>query len=217
MLQIFKHIAFYIALPLLLSSCTTIRGIKEVSCHLADTISQRDLRLASIYHSTIGDRDTICNTDRYLEEIGQLEIDTGIIYIRTVLDKEYNIESMYVYDDNRSLLYCWFRFIYDSENRYNSVPIGREYTFNSQGDITEIENHEEGYSICHEQAMYIGDRYSKWKASKKLPERALGRGIWHGKKIWKYHYTDRKRQRKMLVIDGCSGKILKKYDVLVTY
>lgn len=215
MLQILRHIAFYITLSLLLSSCTTIKGIKGVSCHLADTISQSDLHLASIYHSTIGCRDTIGNTDRYLEEIMQLEIETGIIYIRTVLDKEYNIESMYAYDDNRSLLYCNFKFISDSE--YNSVPIGREYSFNSQGDITEIINHEEGYSICHKQAIYIGDRYSKQKASKEYPKRILVRGEWQGRKVWEYHYTDRKKRNKMLVIDGNSGKILKKKDVFVTY
>lgn len=215
MLQIFKHIAFYITLPLLLLSCTTIRGIKDISCHLVDTISQRDLHLASIYHSTIGDRDTICNTDRYLEEIMRLESETGIICIRTVLDKEYNIKSVYAYDDNRSLLYCNFKFI--SDNEYNSVPIGREYSFNSQGDITEIVNHEEGYSICHEQAMYIGDRYGKRKASKECPKRILDRGTWRGRKVWEYHYIDRKRQDKMLVIDGNSGKILKKKDVFVTY
>lgn len=215
MLQIFKHIAFYIALSLFLSSCTTIRGIKDISCHLEDTISQHDLHLASIYHSTIGDRDTICNTDRYLEEIMQLESETGIIYIRTVLDKEYNIKSVYAYDDNRSLLYCNFKFI--SDNEYNSVPIGREYSFNSQGDITEIVNHEEGYSICHEQAMYIGDRYGKRKASKECPKRILDRVTWRGRKVWEYHYIDRKRQDKMLVIDGYSGKILKKKDVFVTY
>lgn len=216
MLQILRHIAFYIALPLLLSNCTTIRGIKDISCHLTDTISQSDLHLASTYYAAIGNSDTICNTDRYLEEIMQLlEDETGIKYARILVDKRYNVRSVYVYDANRSLLYCYFEFISDSE--YNRVSIGREYRFNSQGDITEIVNNEEGYSVCHEQAMYIGDRYSRRKASKEFPERGLARDTWQGKKIWEYHYTDRKRQRKMLIIDGCSGKILKKKDVFVTY
>ena len=104
-----------------------------------------------------------------------------------------------------------------SDSDYNSVPIGREYKFNSQGDITEIINHEEGYSICCEQAMYIGDRYSKRKASKEHSKRILDRGKWQGKKVWEYHYTDKKQQDKMLVIDGNSGKILKKKNVFVTY
>lgn len=215
MLQILKHIAFYMVLSLLLSSCTTIRGIKDISCHLVDTISPKDLHLAPTYHSTIGNSDTICNNDRYLEEIMQVESETGIIYIRTVLDREYNIKSMYAYDDNRSLLYCNFKFISNSECK--SVLIGREYSFNSQGDITEIINHEEGYSICCEQAMYVGDRYSKRKVSKEYPRRILDRGKWQGKKVWEYHYTDKKQQYKMLVIDGNSGKILKKKDVFVTY
>ena len=216
MLQVLRHIAFYIVLSLFPSSCTTIRGVKEMSCYLNDTISQRDLHLATNYHVSVGDEDTIYNTDRYLEIIKRLTIDkTDTIHIRTVLDKEYNIESMYVYYNNGSLWYCTFKFICDS--RFNGVPIGREYSFNSQGDITEIINHEEGYSICYEQAMYIGDRYSKRKASMKYPERILERGEWQDKKVWKYHYTGRKRQRKMFVIDGRSGKILKKYDVYITY
>ena len=75
----------------------------------------------------------------------------GVKYLRTVTDKEHHIKSVYAYDDDRNLLYCNFEFMSDSD--YNSVPIGREYKFNSQGDITEIINHEEGYSICCEQAM----------------------------------------------------------------
>ncbi len=65
--------------------------------------------------------------------------------------------------------------------------------------------------------MYIGDRYSKRKASKEHSKRILDRGKWQGKKVWEYHYTDKKKQDKMLVIDGNSGKILKKKNVYVTY
>lgn len=215
MLQILRHTAFYITLFLLLSSCTTIKGIKEVSCHLVDTISQRDLRLATTYNVAVGNKDTICRSDRYFEEIMQFEDGISVKYLRTVTDKERHIKSVYAYDDDRNLLYCNFEFMSDSD--YNGVPIGREYKFNSQGDITEIINHEEGYLICCEQAMYIGDRYSKRKASKEYPRRILDRGKWQGKKVWEYHYTDKKKQDKMLVIDGNSGKILKKKDVFVTY
>ena len=145
----------------------------------------------------------------------QFEDGMGVKYLRTVTDKEHHIKSVYAYDDDRNLLYCNFEFMSDSD--YNSVPIGREYKFNSQGNITEIINHEEGYSICCEQAMYIGDRYSKRKASKEYSKRILDRGKWKGKKVCEYHYTDKKKQDKMLVIDGNSGKILKKKDVFVTY
>lgn len=216
MLQILRHTAFYITLFLLLSSCTTIKGIKEVPCHLVDTISQRDLRLATTYNVAVGNKDTICLSDRYFEEIMQFEDGISVKYLRTVTDKEHHIKSVYAYNDDRNLLYCNFEYMSDSD--YNSVLIGREYKFNSQGDIiTEIVNHEEGYSICCEQAMYIGNRYSKRKASKEYPRRILDRGKWQGKKVWEYHYTDRKKQDKMLVIDGNSGKILKKIDVFVTY
>ena len=58
---------------------------------------------------------------------------------------------------------------------------------------------------------------SKRKASKEYSKRILDRGKWQGKKVWEYHYTDKKKQDKMLVIDGNSGKILKKKDVFVTY
>ncbi len=215
MLQVLRYTAFYIALFLLLSSCTTINGIKKVSCHLTDTISQRDLHLTATYNVAVGNRDTICCSDRSFEEMMQFEDGMGVKYLRTVTDKEHHIKSVYAYDDDRNLLYCNFEFMADSD--YNSVPIGREYKFNSQGDITEIINHEEGYSICCEQAMYIGDRYSKRKASKEHSKRILDRGKWQGKKVWEYHYTDKKKQDKMLVIDGNSGKILKKKNVFVTY
>lgn len=215
MLQILRHIAFYSTFFLLLSSCTTIKGIKEVPCHLVDTISQRDLHLDTTYHITAGDRDTVCNTDRYLEEIMQFENEVGVKYLRAVTDKEHHIKSVYAYDNDRNLLYCNFEFISDSD--YNSVVIGREYKFNSQEDITEIINHEEGYSICCEQAMYIGERYSKRKASKEYPIRILDRGKWQRRKVWEYHFTNRKKLYKMLVIDGNNGKILKKKNVFVTY
>ncbi|AST53699.1 hypothetical protein DW692_17520 [Parabacteroides distasonis] len=182
---------------------------------MTDTISLRDLHLTAAYNVAVGNRDTICCSDRSFEEMMQFEDGMGVKYLRTVTDKEHHIKSVYAYDDDRNLLYCNFEFMSDSD--YNSVPIGREYKFNSQGNITEIINHEEGYSICCEQAMYIGDRYSKRKASKEYSKRILDRGKWQGKKVWEYHYTDKKKQDKMLVIDGNSGKILKKKDVFVTY
>lgn len=171
------------------------------------------MHLTATFHGIAGHSDTICNTDDCLEKM--IQLDDEMKYIRTVLNKQHHIRSVYAYNDDGNLRYCYFEFIPDNE--YKGVPIGREYTFSPQGDITGIINHEEGYSICHKQAMYIGDRYSKRKASKEFPERILGRGTWQDKKIWEYHYTNRKRQKRMLVIDGCSGKILKKMDVFVTY
>ena len=185
MLQILRHTAFYVVLFLLLSSCAAIKGVKEVSCHWVDTISQQNLHLATTY-----------------------------IYLRTVTDKVHRIISLYNYDNDRKLLSCFFEFM---PNKYNWVRIGREYKFNLKGDIIKIINHEDGYSICSEQAMYIGDRYSKRKASKKYPKRSLNRGKWQGKNIGEYHYINRKKQNKMLVIDGNSGKMLKKLDVIITY
>lgn len=217
MLQRFRHIAFFvITLPLLLSSCATHRRVKDISCYLNDTVKQSDMRLTTTFHATTGHSDTICDTDDRREEIEIMPCDGGIRYGRTVLDKRHNIESFYAYDEDGYLRYCRFAFVPDKV--YNGgVLIGRDYTFNQQGDITETCNHEEGYSICYKQAMYIGDRFCKRKASKKFPTRILARGTRQGKKIWEYHYMNRKRQKKMLVIDGCSGKVLKELEVIVTY
>lgn len=187
MLQILRHTAFYVVLFLLLSSCAAIKGVKEVSCHLVDTISQQDLHLAPTYNVAVGNSDTICCSDRCLEEIMQSDVNGTNIYFRTVTDKEHRIISQYIYDNDRKLLSCFFEFM---PNKYNWVRIGREYKFNSKGDIIKIINHEDGYSICYEQAMYIGDRYSKRKASKEYPERILNRGKWQGKNIWEYHYIN---------------------------
>lgn len=214
MLQILRYTAFYVVLFLLLSSCAAIKGVKEVSCHLVDTISRQDLHLATTYNVEVGNSVTICCSDRCFEEIMQLGMNGTNIYFRTVTDKENRIISQYIYDNNRKLLSCLFYFV---PNEFNWVRIGREYKFNSKGDIIKIINHEDGYSICCEQAMYIGDRYSKLKASKEYPRRILNRGKWQGKNIWEYHYINRKKQNKMLVIDGNSGKILKKLDVIITY
>lgn len=104
MLQVLRYTAFYIALFLLLSSCTTINGIKKVSCHLTDTISQRDLHLTAAYNVAVGNRDTICCSDRSFEEMMQFEDGMGVKYLRTVTDKEHHIKSVYAYDDDRNLL-----------------------------------------------------------------------------------------------------------------
>lgn len=212
MIQILRCVTYYIALSLLLSGCITIKSVKDISCYLNDTIYQSDLHLAPTYHTTIGYGDTICNNDRYLEEIMQL--DGEIKYLRTILNKQHNIRAYYAYDGDRNLRCCFFEYI--SYNGYGA-SIGREYDLNSQGNIINEVNNEEGYSICYKQAIYIGNRYSKWKAHKEFSGRILERGTWQGRKIWGYHYINRKRQSKRLIIDGRSGKILKKYNVFVTY
>lgn len=88
MLQILRHTAFYVVLFLLLSSCAAIKGVKEVSCHLVDTISQQDLHLVTTYNVEVGNSDTICCSDRCFEEIMQLGVNGTNIYFRTVTDKE---------------------------------------------------------------------------------------------------------------------------------
>lgn len=74
MLQILRYTAFYVVLFLLLSSCAAIKGVKEVSCHLVDTISRQDLHLATTYNVEVGNSVTICCSDRCFEEIMQLGV-----------------------------------------------------------------------------------------------------------------------------------------------
>lgn len=105
MIQILRYVIFYIALSLLLSGCITINGVKDISCYLNDTIYQSDSHIAPTYNTTIGYGDTICNNDRYLEEIMQL--DGKIKYLRTILNRQHNVRSYYSYDGDRNLR-CYF-------------------------------------------------------------------------------------------------------------
>lgn len=73
MLQVLRYTAFYIALFLASIKLHINNGIKKVSCHLTDTISQRDLHLTATYNVAGGNRDTICCSDRSFEEMMQFE------------------------------------------------------------------------------------------------------------------------------------------------
>ena len=199
---VIRLITLSILLIISLSSCKSIYfyNWKDIDCSFDDSIKEQDRKLNM--------NDTI-STDSLSVNI--LRIDAA--YAKIVTYNYKKIQKVLVYDENFNLSNCYFLGIhYDSK-----VDIGNEYYFDKHGNIIQTINTDKGYNICWKQAIYIGDMYTHKKRSIIYPKTWLEKKQNSKKNTWRYFYTNKKNKRRVIVINGNNGKVMKTLDVQTDY
>ena len=95
-----------------------------------------------------------------------------------------------------------------------TTMVGREYYFDELGNVTEIKNLDEGYSICWEQAEYIAKCYSGKLYAGQLDKQigiSIDNNTFIEGKVWVYRADDRRKRFYFRVfIDANTGEIIHK-------
>ena len=191
-----------ISILIFASSCSTlksIQGYKQISC-VADTVSNEDLKRLDITKYELWKTvDCGNHTDRLITLSGG--------YARFLRYKKNNFGKSIEYDSlgRITLLTFWI----------GTTMVGREYYFDELGNVTEIKNLDEGYSICWEQAEYIAKCYSgklyAGELDKHYGPELICYNVHVEGKIWSYRADDRRKRFCFRVfIDGNTGEIIHK-------
>ena len=193
----------------------SISGYKNISCVMADTVTAEDKIILDIAKYKIPEGKTYGHIEYdgysdYVEQRGK-----GYFRIPKYDSEYYKIPN---YENGIQKLMN-----YDSLGRITSLTfvvseiiVGREYYFDESGNITEIKDNNEGYSICWQQAIYIGKRYVGKRSGGRLAktdkfynedtELDERRNAW----MWIYYKKyGKKRGTRGLIFDGNTGELLR--------
>ncbi|WP_282918101.1 hypothetical protein [Porphyromonas macacae] len=127
-------------------------------------------------------------------------------YTKRIYYKKTGIEKILCYDSNQKIRYAFFE--------YSEARIGPRYYFDEHGNITDSVDTDAGYTICWAQAMAIGKAHAGHKIHKTKPNLILTK---EDEEIirWQFFYTNKKEERKRVIIDGQTGRILEERRVVV--
>ncbi|WP_282918106.1 hypothetical protein [Porphyromonas macacae] len=135
-----------------------------------------------------------------------LSMGEGKEHTKYVYMKKAGIKKIMRYGPTNNIRYAFFQ--------YSEADIGPQYDFDEHGNITDSIDTDAGYTICWAQAMAIGKAHAGHKMHKTKPNLILTK---EDEEIirWQFFYTNKKEERKRVIIDGQTGRILEERRVVV--
>ncbi|WP_373811121.1 hypothetical protein, partial [Porphyromonas macacae] len=135
-----------------------------------------------------------------------LSMGEGKEHTKYVHMKKAGIRKIMRYGPMNNIRYAFFQ--------YSEADIGPQYDFDEHGNITDSIDTDAGYTICWAQAMAIGKAHAGHKMHKTKPNLILTK---EDEEIirWQFFYTNKKEERKRVIIDGQTGQILEERRVVV--
>ncbi len=184
-----------------LSSCGTLgSGIyKNVSCDFDFSIREEEKTIDLSKYQLGKDYES----DFYIIRVSNI---SDYAYTKYIHDKKTGIEKILSYDAEGKIRMANFE--------YSEADIGPQYDFDEHGNITDSIDTDAGYTICWAQAMAIGKAHAGHKMHKTKPNLILTK---EDEEIirWQFFYTNKKEERKRVIIDGQTGRILEERRVVV--
>ncbi|KGO02953.1 hypothetical protein HQ42_03995 [Porphyromonas gulae] len=174
---------------------------------------------------SIREEDKILDTTLY-QSYTEKKSDTLLIRVvvwkekQSTINSNIRLEKYIVYISNkktkieRTLSYDSQGRICQADFQYSKAFVGPRYYFDEHGNITDSIDTDAGYTICWAQAMAIGKAYAGHKMHKTKSNLILTK---EDEEIirWQFFYTNKKEERKRVIIDGQTGRILEERRVVV--
>ena len=172
---------------------------KKVSCDFDYSIREEDKTLNLSEYQLGKDYES----DFYIIRVSNM---SDYAYTKYIHDKKTGIEKILSYDAEGKIRMANFE--------YSEADICPQYDFDKHGNVTDSINTDAGYTICWAQAMAIGKAHAGHKMHKTKPNLILTK---EDEEIirWQFFYTNKKEERKRVIIDGQTGRILEERRVVV--